>query len=407
MTELFKDKYLYGLTVIQFLLYFLVLRENIQILFACIFPNNLTNIENEVAGNLLVFCIIFVDSIIILFLKQLVGSFLSPKKNKLEKIIKTSKNWLLSGSTFWDVTIYGNERKIANTVEGLFSIIYSSTMPSDFEKGIVKDCAVFLLNNVQPDGLHSFTLNKATTHCSAMGLFVLQEIRSKELFKYDSSQSIQIDVLKNSLVNSLGQDGWGFLTIKPKNENEVRLFSTIWALRGLNKTDFAYDDKFSEILMKIVRKFNNGKIGYTYKDTEKVAISSLFLILLYELQDKTLFGEVFKLLNQNQLIDFLLVNLSKGHFSEWEEFRYPLNSKRNMPWVHISGALAIHALALVKKQLSIYQLFKFNRSIIHITKYNLTKDGYFFDSKINFEKNNSKIFPTAYYISGLYFYINS
>lgn len=386
---------------------YLMFRNEIKIFLKSSFPEDLSGVEENLISSLIIGMFAIINGSILLYFTKLgYKLFLFPSTSRIRSALNKNRKWLLATDIHWASTKYGKQRKIANCVEGLFAIIYSFDTITKSEKIIANDVIKFIVNNINKDGLKSLSINKSAVHCTAMGLFILLKMKKQKLFKFDRELITQINLLVNSLINSKTDKGWGFINKPVENDNEIRFFSTFWALRALNATTYCDTEDFSNLLQhNIIRFVPNQLFGFGYKDAPKVCNVSLFLILVFELNNEKTKQEILRNIDIKNLIAFLLSQLKKHRFIEVEEYSYNINKIEKLSWVHISVGLGIHALSLAKKYLTNIQIMKLNSIVKFLIKNHLHADGYFWDNSLNFNKNDPLIYPTAYFLSGLYYYL--
>ncbi len=330
--------------------------------------------------------------------------YVKKKRIPLRNIIIGSVKYLLSCNTHWGEYYDSKTPKIANVVEGLLVLIYGDDILTSSirskTRAQLSESISFLLSNLKREGFQSISIGKSTIHATAMGLFCLRLAQDKALDQSKISNDKLIE-LSNCLVKSYS-NGWGFLTDYPNKENEVRIFSTIWALRALNLCDSSMN--FAQKMEALVRRVPNGQFGFTYNDNPKVAMMSLFLILLSELRDSKLRDEMIEYLGGiDDIIELIIQRLEKGIWIEIEEYSVPsgkLSGIEKLSWTHISIGLALQALGHFKYWLSKEIHCKVN-SIIRELLDNHFKDFVFKHPLLKQDKNKPLLYPITYIVVGL------
>lgn len=372
-----------------------------------ILPSNLLDLENNLLAAIIIATLVITNTIIAFLLESSLRftTIVLPLKRSIRGVLQSARDWILSADVYWATTIKGKDRRIGNVVEGLMCLINTVPQLTASHQDIINEATGYLLEQTGKGGLKSITLNKYTVHCTAMGLYILNQLWKTRNYNFNSKELAKIEKLKDSLVASVSNFGWGFVNEPISSSHDVRIFSTLWALRALAGTKFVHHTKYQTIFTNLVRKIPGQRFGYTYEDEPKVCIISLFLLLAKDLFNSPLSGYVQEAVDITGLLRFLIYEVSRGRLAEVEEYKYPLKSApEKLSWVHISGGIAIQALSLHAQYLSKWQRFQLRKIVKVVIANNRAKEGYFYEQSISFNKTDPKIFPTAYYCSGIYCY---
>ncbi|MBF0436496.1 MAG: hypothetical protein HQL77_14120 [Magnetococcales bacterium] len=335
--------------------------------------------------------------------------------SKIPIIISKGKKWLLTAETAWAATIRGNKKKVSNIVGGLSCLLYSNDKPTISEECIINDSMEFLVSNTTESGLEAMSLGLPAVHCTAMALFIINKMIEKEKLSCSGKLEKSIKLMKESLINSASDIGWGFENRVVDEINIFRLWSTLWALRALNSTystlESRVKDKIRKICSRIVHLVPNMALGFTFNDEKKVSISALFVIFISELCDLQLKKELEEKSEFRNALAFILSGLNSSRHVEVEEYAYARKNIEKLSWSHVSAGLGIHALSLNKIFLSPGEKKILENVVNNIIKSNFRhiddNVGYFHFDLLSSDKNDYVIFPTAEMIVGLYFYIHS
>lgn len=333
--------------------------------------------------------------------------------SKISQTISESKKWLLTSEIAWATTLRGKQRKISNTVGGLFCLLYSNNKITISEQYTLNDSVEFLVSNTTENGLKALSLDLPAVHCTAMTLFVISKMIEKGILARSADLNESLRLMKVSLINSASDIGWGFENTAVSKDNAVRPWSTLWALRALNAVYPSLDDgiknKLRKICSRIVHSVPSMALGFTYKDGRKVSISALFMILISELGDMHLKEELQAKPEFRNVLRFILSGLHSSRHVEFEEYSYFRNGVEKLSWTHISAGLGIHALSLNKIFLNSDEKDILRKEVNEIIGANFRHSddgvGFFCFDQLSSDKNDYLIFPTADMIAGLYFYL--
>jgi len=394
------------IVLIVWLTIYIIFRQNILNYINQNINIQLGSIEIEVLGGLVGYII---PILAFHFAKYLIY-IINPNKKKYLKVLSNCRHWILSANEHWSSTYKGNDRKIANSAEGLFSLIYTFDSIGQMEERIINEVAKYLIENVGISGLKSFSFNKDTVQCTSLGLYVLSILRDKQLYKLSKEDANKILLLYNALINSKSKYGWATLVEQEENSERTRIMTTLWSIRAINAANLYNTNIVSDTVIYLISKIPSGKFGYTFSDHPKLCSTSLFIILLFELKDENLKKEVFKLIDLKTIMDFIISEfVFKQNFIEFEDFdtkSMNLSGVEHLNYRHISIGYALHAISLYKKHLNFFQRIVVNYRVKLIIKNNVNNDGYFFSTILATSKENPHIFPTIYFIEGLYYYIH-
>lgn len=394
------------LILIEVVIY-LAYRQQILELLRPIFRSDVTNPENEVLGALIVTAaVMFANGVLIVGTRLLDAWFIRGSKIRLTHAAAEGLDWLLGAPTRWGPRRGSTDRRIANTAEGVLAVL--STPPERIQPSMLTTLAesqAFLRSSGTTNGLPSVTLQIPTVHCTAMGLFALDRLASARILAPSTSDAAFTQQLQEALINSASDDGWGFACVPPVPESQVRLFSTLWALRALNRSPFGAGRRFEEISLRLARRVPNGQFGFTYQDpTSRLAISSLYLLFLSEIVDLSLRRELTAWPRMESLIEFVIARLRKGQFLEVEEYESKGSGAEKLSWVHVSGALALQALAACYERLTSKQAVNLRIAWKRAMVVHWQAQGYFL-LETDSDVGNPQTFPTAYYVAALNSYL--
>ncbi len=322
-------------------------------------------------------------------------------KTKLQKTLASSRGWLVSTRVHWGPTKNGSEIRVANAVEGALALLTCPTLSAG-EQSALNNAIDFVAGNVMADGLHSLTLKFSTVHCTAMGLYLFELLREKQLLPVGVG-SVIFDQLRDALIKSYGVRGWGFRTdATPQAPEDVRLFSSLWALRALSKSSFQGTHEFNSALLSITNQVPKYLFGFRYGDSAKVSMLALFRLLVTDLsaraQSMTLTTTQLRAIEHR-----ILRELEKGSWIEVEEYRsrnLPHFTVEKLSWNHIAIGLGLEALSCNYHERPLAQRIRI-RYIIRRVLESIHPDGFMVPKLISFEESNPLIFPTTYVLAGL------
>jgi len=386
---------------------YLIFRSEILYLFEKLLPNN-NDLEVNIYSSLIIIFLGFLNIWIVNTILKIVR-LNKPKNNYVKDKIELMRNWIFSTKAYWAPKRNDEDKKVANTVEGLFMFIYKDERLNSRERIILNQAYNFIIDNISEKGLPSLSIKLNTVHCTAFGLYIIQKLKSRNLITCTEEQEKKTYLLINSLINSSNKFGWGFITERNVTDDEIRIPFTFWVLRALNLTEYYNHEIISNTLNSLISLRPNCMFGYNINGNPKVCSISLFLILTHELRNSELKKEVLNEIKLKPLLEFIIEELLENNFIEFEEYdikRYNLSGVEELSWNHISVGYALEALSIYYNSLSNINKIRLNSIVKKIMKKNIHETGFFFNSKINIDFNNPHIYPTAYVVGGIYSYYN-
>ncbi|GFE59540.1 hypothetical protein [Geobacter sp. AOG2] len=326
------------------------------------------------------------------------------------EFIINGRAWLLSTSIHWGPKYYDTELKIANTIEGILSLILTFAPITPIEQAVINEATKYLLSQISEGGLKSLSMKINTVHCTALGLYVLEYLRIHNLYKFKRSDIDKVNSLKCKLTEKSTDLGWGFAIDATPSEGEIRIPFTLWALRAINiyNNKSKYDAIIMNILSNLLIRMKGGELGFNIHDNQKASSVALLLILISEIKNNTMSESLLKQIKLNKLLSYLISHISRGNYIEIEEYDIKackISGVEKLSWTHISIGYSLQALSIYKKYINSEETEKLHVSVNDILHNSIHTEGYFIIDGI--KKINPLIYPTVYLINGIYEYINN
>lgn len=392
------------ISIIEIIIYILWFRNTLNSVINKIVFNP---IEPNIISTIIILIILYINNIIY----DLICSILVLNLNKklVVRQLENSKKWIYSSNIYWGENIISKKRKVANTAEGLFTVIYAHKDLKDNEKNIIKDACDYLIDKIDNNGLISITIKGATVQCTALGLYILKKISISGVNQLSNSQLEKIEILSNALFNSFKKKsyGWETFTDDPNNEN-IRLTTTLWALRALNLSKYSSFNIFKETIYNLINRCPQYTFGYNYNDKPRLCSISLFVIIINEINNQELKRKLFNEINWKKVIHNIF-NLLKNTENYIEKEDFTINkvkynfSNIKLTYNHISIGYAIEALSLIYNKLSLKYKIKYNIILNNLLNKGFNEEGYYIEN-LSKDKNNILLYPTTYLIEGIYSY---
>ena len=150
--------------------------------------------------------------------------------NTFRDCVTRGSSWLLSAKVHWAPTLNSADFRVANACEGLMALGGSENRRLRTINRVVSN----LLQWERGGGFPSISFQLNTVHCTGMVLFVLNSLRRGRVLNPLNSKTAP-EVTERAtdwLLHHHSQNGWGTWGV-----GNPRLFSTFWALRGLQASN--------------------------------------------------------------------------------------------------------------------------------------------------------------------------
>lgn len=389
------------------LLLYIALRHRILPIIREVLPSDLDPLETEVAGVLIVFGATALANAVVLFLVKVGDAWLGrANRGHLQTVVDTSLTWLAGSDVHWGPRHQSTDRRVANTAEGLIAALGALTSRSSTAAlpawwgRIIRNAQQYMCDVAMPSGLPSTTLTKPTVHCTAMGLFALEKARHVGLTQ-EPIEAVRLRKrLHRILVNCNSEYGWAFVCLKPTSRNDVRMLSTLWALRALN-AHAGNSPAFCDIASRLIPTLGIGNLGFRHRDTrQRVSMLALYVLLLSELRNSGLRARLGAEALIAAALPRLLSSIARHNCIEIEEYEADSGAIEKLSWVHVGEALALEALATCSDRLSLWQQFRirliWKRAIVD----QWDRRGCFLLTT-DTDVSNPQVFPTAYFLMAL------
>jgi hypothetical protein len=314
-------------------------------------------------------------------------------------------DWLLGASSRWGRRRLDTTVTVANTAEGIIGVL-AGWRPPTKPRQLAIEVAVAeardnLIRNVTDEGLPSVSLGRITTHCTAMGLFALERISRQQVLRSTPEHEEAKQKLRKALLAGASLDGWAFGIERTTRREDIRVFSTLWAIRALAATgDFGELD-----VARLLRTVSQSHFGFKYSDdTQRLCIIALYALVVNELPEESLRQELHTK-ESKTIRRTLFRGLRKNTWTEAEVFTDPVE-KRDYSWRHFSGALALGALAAAYSDLSVWESMRLRERWHKAFRNDWHRDGFFLPDTDD-HKANPQTFPTTYYADALGRYLGA
>ena len=349
--------------------------------------------------------------------KKIQGSSLGTTRYSYDTIIECIDGligWVSSLQCHWGAFNKSKIRKNANTAEGLLA--YKICGYDKKKSAIYKEAIIALLNNANENGWQSLSLNKETTQCTALSLFLFS------LEKENPSGVLDDKTINYNMVNQIADclwkcrnqiNGWG-LYIEESNEDACNYVFSGWALIALSKYKTIADSTaFSNFCQLFYERSYEGKFGYYDSSDPKLISTALFVCLFYMLQ-ADLKDRIRKGYNIKEAIAFVFEQLINYNVMVEAMMHYEDDetSLIKAPWYNITIGVAMSALSLAysngdlsDEQWSALKEFVFN-SIIPVV-HNTQAGKYYQPHDMPDQRGKIHTYPSFHLIWGLQMLYNT
>lgn len=261
---------------------------------------------------------------------------------------------LLACHVRWGPSFRSPRRKVANVAEVLLCMDDEFLSAGSGRKEVVAETAQWLAKQEQDDGYPSLSYELVTTQCTALAALMFDHLSSLTSFDSESREwwrELSTRAAQKCL-SLAGERGWATWA-----EGEIRIQPTIWALRALA----LQPEQFRE---EILRRFDSlramhslrhpGCFGFRPGTDPRVSPTASFLLLCAELESSGLIsGQSHLPFQRYNAFRYLIEGARRGGFWSSENESYyvapaiaaRLGNVEQVPWYHISGPLALQAIA--------------------------------------------------------------
>jgi hypothetical protein len=295
--------------------------SDIQVLLNFILPPDPSSLDAALLQKLLLGSVCLANTWLGYWLVRGIYSLhMLPNRLYIENLLARSERWLLSATTHWGLTLKASAPRVANTAEGLIALAGSGKQLSPSALVVVDSAVNYLVEAASIRGLPSISLGERTVHCTAMGLLALLRLGNGNRLKNADKLAQTTRDLTTALWQARSRLGWGFKMTPTANSDDVRVFSTLWALRALNMTPMCAQQEYGDIFKSIANAQTELRHGFTMTDAPKTSMVAFFVIVVNELSDRDLKKEMFKRIEDAHVREFLLGRFAGNTFSESEEY---------------------------------------------------------------------------------------
>lgn len=316
--------------------------------------------------------------------------------DELENRILQMRTFMFSTKCKWGVRQKTSICKYANTAEGLIACANDIEAGIDFnreEKEEIKVILNKLVKEIKLEGYKSINEDVYTVHCTGMVLYALKYYIDAGWYDISEDEESEIRKCLRNLLNNANKCGWGFVNKKYTDIDYNRTLSTLWALKALNVWDYSSTKTFRDVISNVVN-CKDVRPGFSVDTTEKYATTAMLHILLAELRDEKLKGDLLQKQNSKKLIKFLLKGLKTE--IEVEEYLIEKETEKKLSWIHFTECLTLEALSMFLNEMSLWQMFLISRCIKKIVSKIDKNHHYYIVQGMSFDHKNPFFFPTCY-----------